>query len=70
MKRSNSRVSDTWKQFTVKAIHDGKEVVASGFASWKYDAIGLFLSENPDICTGKERAAWDASEKDGFSWYI
>ena len=50
MKRSNSRVSDTWKQFTVKAIHDGKEVVASGFASWKYDAIGLFLSENPDIC--------------------
>lgn len=21
-------------------------------------------------CTGKERAAWDASEKDGFSWYI
>ena len=46
MKRSNSRVSDTWKQFTVKAIHDGKEVVAS----WKYDAIGLFLSENPDIC--------------------
>lgn len=42
--------SDTWKQFTVKAIHDGKEVVASGFASWKYDAIGLFLSENPDIC--------------------
>lgn len=50
MKRSNSRGSDTWKQFTVKAIHDGKEVVASGFASWKYDAIGLFLSENPDIC--------------------
>jgi hypothetical protein len=50
LKRSNSRVSDTWKQFTVKAIHDGKEVVASGFASWKYDAIGLFLSENPDIC--------------------
>lgn len=50
MKRSNSRVSDTWKQFTVKAIHDGKEVVASGLASWKYDAIGLFLSENPDIC--------------------
>lgn len=50
MKRSNSRASDTWKQFTVKAIHDGKEVVASGFASWKYDAIGLFLSQNPDIC--------------------
>lgn len=50
MKGSNSRTSDTWKQFTVKAIHDGKEVVASGFASWKYDAIGLFLSVNPDIC--------------------
>lgn len=50
MKKENSRSSDSWRQFQVKAIHDGKEIVSSGLASWKYDAIGIFLSDNPDIC--------------------
>lgn len=50
MGRTNSRKADGWKWFAVKAVHDGKEYIASGFGSWKYDAIGIFLSENPDIC--------------------